>query len=346
MDSDVKLLSSRTQGSPATTMIELSRLYYLSRAIHVAVEIGVADLIPENGISATELAQKTEMDPSALRRLMQFLASYGVFEQAGNEHFGPTDFSEVLRKDHPNSVLPIVRYVGTAWWNAAGALLHSVKTGAAAFLSVNGMSFYEYLTHDSDMQRRFNEGMARISDADDEAVVDAYDFSRFRRVVDVGGGRGGLLAQILKRNPGVESVLFDRPQVIDAPIRLQETGQLGRCQCLGGDFLQSVPEGAECYIIKGVLQDFDDEACQTVLVNCRNAVIRDGRILVVERLPPSNVDGPHPNIFMDIHMMVLFGGQVRRESDWSRIFDRSGLEIGELVHTTADFTVIEGILRE
>ncbi len=119
--------------------------------------------------------------------------------------------------------------------------------------------------------------MARISDADDEAVADAYDFSRFRRVVDVGGGRGGLLAQILKRNPGVESVLFDRPQVIDAPIRLQETGQLGRCQCVGGDFLQSVPEGAECYIIKGVLQDFDDEACQTVLVNCRNAVIRDGR---------------------------------------------------------------------
>ena len=171
MGSDANLLSSRAQGSPTATMIELSRLYYLSRAIQVAVEIGIADLTDENGTSAAEIAQATGADPSALRRLMSFLASYGIFEQTGGEHFGQTPLSEVLREDHPNSVHSIVRYVGTAHWNAAGALLHSVETGAAAFPHANGMNFYEYITQHPEIQQRFNEGMAQISNADDEAVA-------------------------------------------------------------------------------------------------------------------------------------------------------------------------------
>lgn len=219
---------------------------------------------------------------------------------------------------------------------------HSVKMGDSAFTHANGVSFFEYLSQNPEQQKRFDEGMAQISDADDAAIAEAYDFSRFRRIVDVGGGRGGLLAQILRRVPTAAGVLFDQPQVVERPARLEQSGLLDRCEPIGGDFFGSVPEAGDRYLIKGVLHDFDDEQCVAILVNCRKEISAGGRVLVAERLLPSSADGPHPNLTMDIQMMVLLSGHERSDADWRKIFRRAKLRVLGFHDPAADFTAVQG----
>src|SRR5262249_52530729 len=157
---------------------------------------------------------------------------------------------------HPQSIKSNVLRIGTFWWSAVGELEHSLKTGEAAFEHVHGVPFFQYLRNNADVQQRFDRAMARISDANDAAVAAAYEFGRFRQIVDVGGGRGGLLTQILLRAPKTTGVLFEQPQVLDRATRLEEAGLSNRSKKITGDFFVSVPAGADCYVIKGVLHDF------------------------------------------------------------------------------------------
>jgi hypothetical protein len=337
-----KLLSGSAEASPVRLIDEMSRWYYLSRAIHVAAEIGVADCTGPEQQPAPKLAEKTGTHARALERLLRYLASYGIFEETEPAHFRSTELSDVMREDHPQSLRPQLLRIAREWWNAAGAMHYSVKSGNSAFPYVNNVEFFEFLAQNREQQRRFDTGMAQISKADDAAIAEAYDFSGFESIVDVGGGRGGLLAEILKRAPSARGILFDQPQVVEHAVSLEENGLTERCDLIGGDFFQSVPKGAECYVIKGVLHDFDDDQCVNILRNCRDATTAGGRVLVVERVLPSSQDGPHPNLTMDIQMMIILRGRERQASEWREIYARAGLKVTRLIDTSVDFTVIEG----
>ncbi|MEJ2122736.1 MAG: methyltransferase [Alphaproteobacteria bacterium] len=338
-----ELLSNDAGQSPARMIDEMSRLYYLSRAIHVAAELGIADRLADEPMTVTSLAETSGTDAGALRRLLRFLSAYQIFEACSPDSFRNTDLSSVLRDDHPQSVRANLRRIGTFWWNAIGELEHSIRTGESAFGHVHGVPFFQYLKSHEDIQKRFDEAMARISDSDDAAIASAYDFARFKRIVDVGGGRGGLLVQILKRTRDAVGVLFEQPQVIDVATRLDEAGLLNRSEKIGGDFFEAVPGGGDCYVIKGVLHDFDDNQCVTILSNCRKAM-RDGGCVVIanQDLPPS-IDAPHPNLTMDIQMMTLLHGRERSVHDWSTLFQQSGLKLGGAIETDIGFTVVEGM---
>jgi cyclopropane fatty-acyl-phospholipid synthase-like methyltransferase len=188
--------------------------------------------------------------------------------------------------------------------------------------------------------------MARISDADDMAIADAYDFSGFSRIVDVGGGKGGLLAQILLRAPDATGVLFDQPQVVAETTRLEQAGLSMRAELVGGDFFELIPDGGDCYVIKGVLHDFDDEQCVRILSNCREAMKTGGRVLIANQDLPSPVDGPHPNLTMDIQMMVLLTGRERSVDQWGALFRQAGLRIGETTGTRVAFTLVDGVAEK
>jgi hypothetical protein len=179
-----------------------------------------------------------------LRRLLRFLAAYRVFRESPSERFSNTTLSAVLRADHPHSVRANLRRVDRSWWSAAGALEHAVRTGEAAFTHVYGMPFFQYMRADAGAQRRFDEGMARSSDANDAAIAAAFDFTRFRRIVDVGGGRGGLLRQILARAPDAVGVLFEQPQVVQQASGRQEPDPLSRAELVAGDFFARSPQVA------------------------------------------------------------------------------------------------------
>ena len=211
-----ELLSSDAGQSAARLIREMSRLYYLSRAIHVAAELGIAAHMSGEPITAERLAEKTGTDAGALKRLICFLAAYRIFDERSPDKFCNTELSFVLCDDHPQSVCADLKRVRAPLWAAVGDLEHTIRTGHSAFSHVHGVPFFQYLRENSELQRRFDDGMARISDADDTAIASAYDFAGFNRIVDVGGGRGGLLAQILIRAPNATGVLFEQPQVLEA----------------------------------------------------------------------------------------------------------------------------------
>jgi C-methyltransferase len=336
-----ELFSKQASPSAAHLIDEMSRLYYLSRAIHVAAELGIAEHLGQTPVALDELAEKTGTNASSLKRLLRFLSAYGMFEETSPDRFSNTTLSSVLRSDHPNSVRANLRRIGEFWWSAVGRMEHSIRTGESAFTHVHGVPFFQYLKANADIQKRFDEAMARISDSDDAAIAAAYDFSRFRRIVDVGGGHGGLLVQILTRAPQATGVLFEQPQVLKRATRLSDAGLGGRSEMVGGDFFESLPAGADCYIIKGVLHDFDDERCVKILSNCRSAVTADGRVVIANQDLPSPVDGPHPNLTMDIQMMMLLQGRERTIGEWSDLLQRSGLKLGDSLETGVGFTLVE-----
>jgi|SRR5215470_14314520 len=337
------ILSKEAGQSAARVVDEMSRLYYLSRAIHVAAELGIADCLTEAPVALEDIAEKTGTDATCLKRLLLFLSAYGIFVQTSDNMFCNTTLSSVLRSDHPNSVRAALRRIGDFWWSAVGQMEHAIRTGQSAFVHVHGVDFFQYLKASPDVQKRFDQGMASISDADDAAIAAAYEFGRFRRIIDVGGGRGGLLVQILKHVPAATGVLFEQPQVLERATRLADAGLGGRSEMVAGDFFKSVPAGGDCYVIKGVLHDFDDDHCVTILTNCRKSVTPQGRVVIANHDLPSIIDGPHPNLTMDIQMMTLLRGRERTIVDWSELFRRSGLEPGRTFQTSVGFVIVEGM---
>jgi len=339
MSQTPELFSPEAAQSAARLVDEMSRLFFVSRAIHVVAELGIADRLDASGVSVEAIAKETATDAVCLRRLLRFLSAYGIFEEPAPDRFANTPLSAVLHSDHPNSLRVSLRRIGDFWWSAIGHLDHSVRTGESAFRHVHGVSFFQYLKANPDIQGRFDAAMARISDADDSAIAAAYDFGRFRRIIDVGGGRGGLLVQILRRAPRAIGVLFEQPQVIEG-LRPLADDVAARIELVGGDFFAAVPGGADCHVIKGVLHDFDDERCVRILENCRRSLAPDGRVVIANRDLPSSISGPHPNLTMDIQMMALLGGRERTAAEWSALFERAGLRLSDTFPTGVEFTVI------
>jgi O-methyltransferase domain len=247
----------------------------------------------------------------------------------------------VLRSDHPTSISANVRRIGAFWWSAVGHMDHTVRTGESAFTHAHGVPFFQYLGTHPDIQKRFDVAMAKISDADDAAVATAYDFTRFSRIVDVAGGQGGLLVQILKNAPDATGVLFEQAQVVARATRLVDAGLKERSEMVAGDIFKSMPAGGDCYVIKGVLHDFDNEDCIKILSNCRRAASHNGCVVIANLNIPSQIDGPHPNRTMDIQMMTLLRGRERTIGEWSDLLQRSGLTPGNTIHTSVGFVLVE-----
>lgn len=338
-----QLLSPGAERAPARLINEMSRLYFLSRAIHVAAELGVADKLGDDTVAVATLAKATRTHAANLRRLLRFLSAYRIFEEASPGMFRNTELSSVLRDDHPQSVRAyLLLLTGAFWWSAIGELEHSVRTGEAAFKHVHGVPFFQYLRNNAEIQRRFDHAMARIADANDAAIAASYDFGRFKQIVDIGGGRGGLLVQILQRAPNATGILFDQPQVLDRATQLDEVGLLNRSKKVAGDFFDSVPNNADCYVIKNVLHDFNDEQCLRILSNCRRAGAAGCRLVIANQDLPLRLDTPHPNLTMDIQMMTILAGRERSTPEWSELFQLSGWKLGSQVETGVGFALIEG----
>jgi C-methyltransferase len=337
------MLSKEAGQSADQTIDEMSRLFILSRAIHVVAELGLADHVGDEPISPDDLAEETGTNAAALTRLLIFLSAYGVFQEIPAGKFSHTELSSVFRTDHPNSVRTRIQRVGAIMWSPFGGMEHTIRTGESAFNHVHGASFFQYLKENSGLQKPFDEGMAQKSDIDDTAIAAAYNFNQFNCVVDVAGGRGGLLTQILLIAPDVKGILFEQPQVIDQATLPEERGLSERIKLVGGNIFESVVGGGDCYVIKGVLHDFDDEQCVTILSNCRKVMDADGRLVISNQDLPSPIDGPHPNLTMDILMMAMLSGRERSEPEWSELFHRSGLKFVSSIQTDVGFTLIEGM---
>src|SRR5262249_13317031 len=219
--------------------------------------------------------------------------------------FGLTPQAEALRSDSPDSIRDYILLVGEEWYSGpSDHLLHSVQTGRPAFERVHGADFFTFLTREPAAAAVFDAAMTSRSVQENDAIAAAYDFSDLGTIIDVGGGHGSLLAAILRANPGLRGVLFDRPQAVAEARHQLEVARLGgRCELVAGDFFMSVPAGGDAYILKRVIHDWDDERAGAILLNCHRAMPQHGRPLVIELvLPPGH--NPSLGKLFDLLMLV------------------------------------------
>lgn len=276
-----------------------------------------------------------------LYRLLRALSGLGLFVEDGEHRFELTPLGASLRSGE-RSAREVAVFFGEPFvWAAWGDLHHSVMTGEPAFRHTHGVGLFEYVRDDLDAGSAFHGWMTRQSKLQVPVVLAAYDFSRFRKLVDVGGGQGGLLAAILEANPALTGVLYDLPQVV-GEAKVQSTGLGPRCEVVGGNFFDSVPEGGDCYLLKLVIHDWDDEKAVEILRNVRAATADDGTVLLLEFvIPPGNEY--HHSKFMDLNMLLLAeGGRERTEAEYRELLEKAGLTLTRVVPTASPLSIIEG----
>jgi len=320
-------------------LFQMATAYWLSQAIYVAAKLGVADLLENGPQSSAALATATGSDAPSLYRLLRALSSVGIFAQVEKSSFALSRLAEPLLSDVSGSLRAAVITIGEIHYQACGELLHSVRTGSTAFNHVFGTSLFDYLQQNADAGDAFNRGMTNLSSLLAHAVLMAYDFSGISSLVDVGGGEGRLLRRVLELNPGMTGIVFDLPKTIEAVNR--ELSDNERCSYIAGNFFESVPEGADAYLLCGVLHDWDDDRAFTVLRNCRRAAMKKhGRVLMVDMIVPDTTSASFSKL-LDLNMMVMTAGRERTKAEFCALLDAADYRLTRIIPTMAPQSVIE-----
>lgn len=323
-------------------LVRMASGYLMAQAIYVAAKLNVADRLSSGPQHIDELAAATGADGAFLYRLLRALCGAKVFVEDDQRRFALTAFSEALRTDVPGSIRAAIMWIGDpTLYRSCGELLKSVKTGRPGFEELFGAPYFDYFRTDAAAGRIFSEGMACFSAMEEEPVARSYEFPPTARVVDVGGGRGGFLAQILKANPSLQGVLYDRPDVVQDPQPLQAAGVMERCQTIAGSFFESLPAGGDIYVFKRVLHDWDDDTCLALLRRCRVVMPENGRLLVVDAVIPPGNDF-HPGKLADL-MMLTVTGRERTEAEFRELFAAAGFRLTRIVPTPRPLSFVEGV---
>jgi hypothetical protein len=315
--------------------------YWLSQAIHVAAKLGIADFVRDEPKSAGELARLTDTHPLALHRLLRALASVGIFAADEDGRFGLTDMARCLL-DEPGSQRAVALMLGDEHYASWGQLLYSVATGKPAFNRVCGRPIFEWLSQHPQQAQIFDAAMTGFHGEETQKIIDAYDFGSFKTVVDIGGGNGSVLTAILSRYPNVRGILFDLPGVVErAKVNLDKAGLSERCQTVAGSLFDKIVPGGDCYLMRHIIHDWNDEQSFTILKNVRKAIPPEGRLLIIEMIiPPGNQE--HFGKLLDLNMLVVPGGQERTEAKYRALLKQAGFVVELVLPTRAEVSIIEG----
>jgi hypothetical protein len=338
--------SSATKPEAAAKLLELVQMRLISEAIHVAAALGVADLLTTGPKSSEELGKATGTSASSLRRVMRALAGFGIFYQDSADRFALAPPGEFLRRDVPGSLLSAALFFGGENGTSAVRLfLECVKTGETATHKLTGgKPIFEWLQSDPQLTRLFNEVMTSFSALHITGLLEAYDFSPFTKIVDVGGGHGKILSEILNTNAGMRGVLFDLPHAFEGGKKaVAKAGLADRCEVISGDFFVSVPAGADLYLLSRVIHDWDDEKTVAILKIVRAAIPAHGKLIVLETMLRPNVNMVYP-LLSDLNMLLLTGGCERTEDEYRALYRAASFELTRAVVTKSPTgtTVIEG----
>jgi len=329
---------------PPARMLQIITGYWISQAVGTAARLDVPDQLANGPRKSSEVAKAVGADPPALFRLMRMLASIGVFTMDEQGRFGLTPLGDTLRSDVPGSVKNFaVAETTPGHWQPWGKMYEAIKTGEPMCKPSLGVELWDWYSKNPEEGEYFNRAMGDLSAAVADEVIRIYDFAGFQKVVDVGGAHGILLAAILKANPKMRGILFDLPRVTATASKSLETqGIAQRCEVVTGDFLESVPPGADIHVLKQVIHDWSDEECTTILRNCHEALQPKGKLLLVEMvIPPDN--SPSMAQAMDLNMLVLLTGRERTEAEYRDLLAAGGFEMERVMPTHSPFSVIEAL---
>ena len=315
------------RGPERVRVLQMISAYQTSRAVYVAAKLGIADLLAVRPHSLAELAARTETNEVALSRVLRALCGVALFarDDAGVYELRPA--GEMLRSDVPGSLRALSISHGEEQYLAWNEVLWTVQTGGTAFERVHGKPLFPHLDEHPEAARVFNRAMSDLIELRWRDILPRFDFSKSTRLVDVGGGDGSLLAVILRAHPHLQGEVYDCAQGLRRAAEvLEQAGVAARCRVTTGDFFQSVPAGADTYMISSVLFDWNDDECVSILANVRAAMHEDARLLVYETAMPEG-DSFYFGKFFDLNMMMVTGGKVRSEAEHKGLLKRAGLEL-------------------
>jgi hypothetical protein len=317
---------------------------WVSSAISTVAKLAIADHLEAGPKSSKELAAVTATNERALYRLLRATASLGVFTELEDGRFAQTPLSEPLRSAANPCIRNMAMMFLDDWFASNWAQLPwSVETGRSAAFKVFGMAPWDVFRERPDQAVNFNNAMTDMSQADSPVIAGSYDFSQFTHIVDVGGGHGLLLASVLRTAPSLRGTLFEQPEVAHeaqgSPI-LQPFAD--RCEIVGGSFLESVAPGADAYMMKHIIHDWDDEHSKTILANCRKVIADSGKLLVIDQVVGRRNEPDFAKL-MDLEMMVNPGGLERTEEEWAKLLASSGFRLTRIIRTPVPQCIIEGV---
>jgi len=295
-----------------------------AQAVSTAAALGLADHLDEGPRDVTDLARELRCDAERLHRLMAFLAGLGLLERADPERFVLTTRGRALRAD---ALGPLAAYLGSPEsWDPWSRLREGLGAGPTAFERAFGAGYYELMARSPEAARRYDAAIDAYTRHEARALSERFDFSGVERVVDLGGGRGTTLVELLARWPHLRGVLVDLPHVADRTRERFAGVHGGRMEVVGGDFMREVPGGADVYLLEHVLHNWDDERARALLLRCADGMTDGGRLLVVEAIltPDERVDTAR---MLDLEMLVLTGGRERRKPELRRLLHDAGLAL-------------------
>ncbi|WP_328395915.1 methyltransferase [Nocardia sp. NBC_00416] len=325
-------------------LLEMVAAGWLTQAIHAAAALDVAGALADGPRDGTELARAVGADEDALHRLLRLLIGHGIFTRRPDGRYALTPLAQALRSDAPVSLRDAVLFFGSAthrdhWTH----LVDSVRAGGPAAGSGHGKAFFDRMRTDRELGEMFDRAMASIDSLGQDPVLAAYDFTRYRTIVDIGGGRGALLAEILRRAPDCTGVLFDLPEVVaDAGPRLRAAGVADRCVVIEGSFFETVPDGGDVYLLKHIVHDWPAEQARQILRTIRATMPPTARLLLIELVLPGH-HRPHPGNYIDLEMLVNTGGRERTETEYRALLAESGFALLTCTPTLSPENILEAV---
>lgn len=314
---------------------------WISQMIYAAAKLNLADRLHESPKTADELAAETETHPRSLFRLLRGLESVGIFRFDGEAKLHLTPLAETLRSDVPGSQRALAIMMGEEHFRCWGELLYSVRTGETAFDHIYGKPIFEYLSEHPEAAANFDAAMTSVHGRESAPMARAYDFGRFKTLADVGGGNGSLLITILQHYPNLKGVLYDLPGVVERTRgNIADAGLSDRCEVVAGSFFESIPTGADAYLMRHIIHDWNDERCGAILKNFREAMTPEATLLIAESVIPTDGE-PFFGKMLDLTMLLLPGGQERTEQEYRELLAANGFEMTGLVPTETEVSFVE-----
>jgi hypothetical protein len=329
---------------PPLVMMQLLFGKQLAYSLSGVARLGVADHMDGTARPVEEIAAKCQAHAPSLYRVMRMLACFGVFREAPPRRFALTPVGELLKTGAPGSLRYMAMMFGEEFSTRAYEHIAScLRSGGDGVSEAYGKQIWEVLAERPSQCETFQNAMTNSTAVAATAIVEAYDFSGIERLADVGGGHGHLLAAILRANPKMHGVLFDRPEVVASAPKDQFAGCDGRIAIESGSFFERVPEGCDAYLMKHIIHDWSDAHCRTILALMREKLPKHGRVLVCEMVV-TDEPGPTPAKLLDIEMLVMtVGGKERTPEEFGELFASCGLKLSRIVPTGRPISVIEAV---
>ena len=318
--------------------------YHASALAHAAAKLGLPDRMGARPWFAQALAAELGLSAPHLLRFLRGLVTIGICEERSDGSFTLTTLGQSLKPGSPSRLGEKVTIVVEQYWRPWANVLHTLQCGEPAFEHVFGTDVWAWRNENFRCGDIFAAYLAGETFAHAGPIVEALDLAGVGRVADIGGGHGGLLAAILRTHPDMRGILFDLPEtIIGAKKFLKSHGVLDRVTLAGGDFLAEIPVEADLYVLKSVLQHWDDVAARAILESCRDAMPARARLAIVERLLPEQAHDDPSAVMIDLHMMVISGGRARALQELERLLSQAGLTVSKVHATSSGLSVIEAV---